>query len=417
MPGDSVPLQDLLCLDVQGSMLCQGERKSKRKWPDSLTECLDTECTPTELIQQWSPGHIHSACKGKENDGKPFAISRRSRKRKDSVSGISWDHLPDELILRILFFLPLHDLLRTSVICRRWHRLVFDESLWQSADLEGVNNMGPALQQVLKTGVRRLRCPRSFINNLHLTGICTLQVAEMDLSSSIISTSTLESIICNCNLLECLSLEGLQLSDNIISSLAQNVRLRQLNLSGCSDFSADPLAHMLQSCSRVEQLNISWCHFSCDHVKSVVSHVCPTVTHLNIGGYRDCLTLDDVKVLVSRCPDIKTLDLSDSTQLMVDCFAVLSELKHLQHLSLSRCYHIHIAALTDLRNTFPALHYLEVFGLVNDSHLSSLRMESPGICINSLPFSTIARPTPASVMGACRGYSMWNRTNRLRFKM
>lgn len=38
----------------------------------------------------------------------------------------------------------------------------------------------------------------------------------MDLSNSIVPTSALESIICRCRLLEYLSLEGLQLSDDII---------------------------------------------------------------------------------------------------------------------------------------------------------------------------------------------------------
>ncbi|XP_061732773.1 S-phase kinase-associated protein 2 [Nerophis ophidion] len=407
-----MPLQDVCFLDVQGSMLSKGD---KRKW----SETEETECTPTEFIQQWSPGlkPPRSMCKGKENDCNHFVISRRSRKRKESLSGISWNNLPEELILRILLFLPLRDLLRTAVICKRWHRLAFDESLWQSVDLEGKTNMGLALQQVLKTGVRRLRCPRSFIDNLHVTDTCTLQLAELDLSSCIVSTSTLESLLSRCHLLECLSLEGLQLSDTIISDLAKNPRLLQLNLSGCSDFSANPLAHMLQSCSRIEQLNISWCSFDNNHVKSVVNHVTPSVTQLNLSGYRDSLTLDDLKVLVSRCPGILTLDLSDSTQLMADCFPVLSELDHLTHLSLSRCYHIHIAALTNLRKTFPALHYLDVFGLLNDSHLPSLRKENPGVCLNSWPFSAVARPTPASVSdGAGGAHGMWSRRSRLRFK-
>lgn len=46
----------------------------------------------------------------------------------------------------------------------------FDESLWRGVDLEGLTHMGPALQQVLKTGVRRLRCPRSFVEEQHFTG-------------------------------------------------------------------------------------------------------------------------------------------------------------------------------------------------------------------------------------------------------
>lgn len=36
---------------------------------------------------------------------------------------------------------------------------------------------------------------------------------------------------------------------------------------------------------------------------------------------------------------------SDSTLLMADCFPALRQLKQLLHLSLSRCYQIHLAAI------------------------------------------------------------------------
>ncbi|XP_037609769.1 S-phase kinase-associated protein 2 isoform X2 [Sebastes umbrosus] len=419
MPKHSMPLQDLPCLSLQGSMLSQSSKRiNKRKSRGSLlSEGLDIECTPTELIQQWSPRHKHQRLlsKGKENDdGSQFVLARRSRRKKEATSCISWDHLPDELLLRILFYIPLQDLLKMSTVCQRWHRLAFDESLWHSVDLEGLTHAGPALQQVLKTGIRMLRCPRSFVEELHFTGSSPLQMVLMDLSSSIIPTSSLESIISHCSLLECLSLEGLQLSDTIISSVAKNPNLLQLNLSGCSGFSADALTDMLQSCSSMEQLNISWCDFDNNHVKSVVNNVSSSVTDLNLSGYRESLMLDDVKVLVTRCPHIQSLDLSDSTLLMADSFPVLKQLKHLLHLSLSRCYHIHLAALTDLGKTFPMLSLLDVFGIVNGSHLSSLKKEMPRVSINSRPFSSIARPTPATRL---IGYFMWNRKCRLRFKL
>ncbi|XP_008300619.1 S-phase kinase-associated protein 2 [Stegastes partitus] len=420
MPNDSMPLQDLPSLSPQGSMLFHSNRINKRKSRGFLSEGLDTECTPTELIQQWSPPHKHQrlAAKGKENDDNHFVLARRSRRRKEPTAGISWDHLPDELLLRILFCLPLQDLLRKSVVCKRWHRLVFDESLWHSVDLEGLTHMGPALQQVLKTRIRRLRCPRAFVEEFHFTGTDPLQLVQMDLSSSIIPTAALESIICHCRLLEFLSLEGLQLSDNIISSLAKNPNMLQLNLSGCSGFSAPVVADLLKSCSSIEQLNISWCSFNNDHVKSVVSHLSPSVTHLNLSGYRESLTLDDVKVLVERCRQIETLDLSDSTLLMADVFPVLKQLKRLLHLSLSRCYHIHLAALTDLGKLFPALSLLDVFGLVQDSHLPSLKKEMPHVSINTRPFSGVARPMPASrAVGSSSDHTMWNRQCRLRFRL
>ncbi|KAM6975513.1 S-phase kinase-associated protein 2 [Tautogolabrus adspersus] len=420
MSRESMPLQDLPCLGLQTSMLSQSRRINKRKSRSSLTEGLDTECTPSDLIQQWSPSHKHQRLisMGKENDQNQFVLARRSRRKTGPTSGISWDHLPEELLLRILFYLPLQDLLRMSRVCKRWNRLAFDESLWHSVDLEGLTHMGQALQQVLNIGVCRLRCPRSFVEETNFTGTGALQIVELDLSSSIIPTSALESIICRCTQLEYLSLEGLQLSDAIISSLSKNTNLLQLNLSGCSGFSAPPLADMLKSCSRIKQLNISWCDFSNDHVKSVVENLSSAVTQLNISGYRESLTLDDVTMLVTRCPQIQTLDLSDSTLLMADSFHVLKQLKNLLHLSLSRCYHIHLAALTDLGQMFPLLSLLEVFGLVHDSQLSSLKKELPRISINTRPFSSISRPTPACrPPGPASDRAMWNRTCRLRVKL
>ncbi|XP_068609188.1 S-phase kinase-associated protein 2 [Brachionichthys hirsutus] len=410
-----MPLRDASFPNVRSSTMSQ-PKTLKRKSRDPPGEGVETECTPTELIQQWSPGHKFQrvASKDKENDCNPFVLARRPRRRKEPGSGVSCDHLPDELLLRISFYLSLRDLLGMAAVCKRWHRMAFDEALWRSVDLEGLTHADAALQQVLRNGVRRLRCPRSFVELSRFAGSTPLQLAELDLSSAIIPTLALESIACRCRLLENLSLEGLQLSDAIMSSLSRNPRLLQLNLGGCSGFSAAALAAALRSCSRIKQLNMSWCSFGGDHVKAVVDNLSPTVTHLNLSGYRENLALDDVKVLVTRCPQIQVLDLSDSTLLMADCFPVLQQLKRLLHLSLSRCYHIHLAALTDLGETFPALSLLEAFGVVHGSHLPSLKKETPRVTINSRPFSDVARPTPASRFA---DPLMWNRKCRLRFKL
>lgn len=84
-----MPLRDLPCLSPQGSMLSQSKRTNKRKSKGFLSEGLDTECTPTELIQQWSPTHKHQRLlsKGKENDGSQFVLARRSRRKKECTSG------------------------------------------------------------------------------------------------------------------------------------------------------------------------------------------------------------------------------------------------------------------------------------------------------------------------------------------
>lgn len=48
---------------------------------------------------------------------------------------------------------------------------------------------------------------------------------------------------------------------------------------------------LLSVCSLV-QLNASWCIFTNEHVRTVVKHLSPSVTHLNLSGYRENLSLD-----------------------------------------------------------------------------------------------------------------------------
>lgn len=423
MSRHRMPLHDM-SLGAQGSMLHLTVTGNKRKSLKCLSDGLDLECTPTELIQhslqqQGSPQHNLQRLKtrGKENDDTQFVLARRSKRKRTTAFGLSWDQLPDELLLKLLFYLPLQELVKMASVCKRWYRLVFDESLWHSVDLEGLTQMGPALQQVLRSGVRRLRCPRAFVEELQFTCTESLPVVQMDLSSSIIPVSALEGIVGSCTQLQAVSLEGLQLSDTVIHSLAKNGGLEQLNLSGCSGFSSSALETMLKSCQRILQLNISWCTFTINHVKSVVHHLSPCVTHLNLSGYRENLTSDDIRVVVSRCQKIHTLDLSDSTLLTADSFTVLAQLKHLQHLSLSRCYHVHPAALSDLVKTIPSVVMLDVFGLISDDLLAALKKEIPHVSLNSRPFSAIARPTPSSrCIGNHGDGVMWNRKCRLRVR-
>uniref|UniRef100_A0A087YLU3 S-phase kinase-associated protein 2 n=1 Tax=Poecilia formosa TaxID=48698 RepID=A0A087YLU3_POEFO len=400
----SLPLQELSCQKRFGI---------KRKSLGSV----GSESTPTDLVLLRSPRPKQPwpACLGKENQEARFVLARRSRRRRRSGSGVSWDHLPDELLLRICGCLPLPDLLRVSAVCRRWRRLALDESLWVSVDLEGLTQTDPALRLVLRTGVQRLRCPRAFVEELDLSEPGRLQLVDLDLSGSVVSPSALRSVVCRCSRLRRLSLEALPLSDDVLSCLAQNPDLLQLNLGGCSGFSAAALATMLDSCRRLEQLNISWCSFSRNHVQNLVEKLSPSVTHLNLSGYRDSLALDDVKVLVDRCPDLQTLDLSDSTLLTADSFLVLKRLKKLLHLSLSRCYHIHLAALCDLGKAIPSLRFLDVFGLVQDGQLAALQDDSPRLAINARPFSAVARPTPAGAAQPDR--TMWGRGCRLKLNI
>ncbi|XP_066502336.1 S-phase kinase-associated protein 2 isoform X2 [Hoplias malabaricus] len=399
------PLQELPCLNenLEGSLLCMSQKKRKER------PCYGEENTPHELIQHWSPPRKQPrpCSKGKENT---FVLARRPRKSRASA-GLCWDSLPDELLLGILSRLSLQDLLRTSRVCKRWHRLAFDETLWHSVDLVGKAQLDGELGQVLSAGVLRLRCPHVCIGRPSFKNAGLLRVQHVDLSSCTIQTSVLEDILSRCRRLQNLSLEGLILSDSIIQSLAQNNELVRLNLCGCAGFSPESLAEMLQSCTQLEELNVSWCDFSSQHVQAIGNSIPSNVTQLNISGYRQNMTMDDVKNLVERCPNLTNLDLSDSVLVTTDIFPFLQQLSSLKHLGLSRCYQIHPAALIDFEK-FLKLQTLEVFGLIQDSYLPILSKGLPHIQINTQPFSSVARPTSATR----KDRTLWGMHCRLVYK-
>uniref|UniRef100_A0A8C4XTD1 S-phase kinase associated protein 2 n=1 Tax=Falco tinnunculus TaxID=100819 RepID=A0A8C4XTD1_FALTI len=401
---------------------------------------LGNENTPQDLL-------VSSPCPPpKRQKVKDFIIVRRLRLLQEAESGVSWDVLPDELLLAIFACLPLNDLLKVSVICKRWHRLSFDESLWHTLDLTGRNLLPGVIGQLLPAGVTAFRCPRSYIGNPLFKTSKSLRIQHMDLSNCTVSVADLQSILCLCERLLNLSLEGLVLSDNIIQNIAKNPDLMRLNLCGCSGFSAEALKLMLNSCSidcqlnavvglftvlvlwlslqhlhtkdfvpalngdwLLEELNLSWCDFTATHVKAAVNHITSKVMQLNLSGYRQNLQIQDVKTLVERCPSLTHLDLSDSVMLKPECFWYFHQLIFLQHLCLSRCYQISPAALIELRE-IPTLKTLQVFGIVNDSSLQLLREMLPGMKINCSPFTSIARPTVSSK----KNHEIWGIKCRLK---
>ncbi|NXW58777.1 SKP2 protein, partial [Eurystomus gularis] len=250
---------------------------------------LDNENTPHDVLLSLScPPPKRQKLKEKEKD---FFILRRPRLVREAESGVSWDALPDELLLTVFVYLPLRDLLKVSLICKRWHCLAFDESLWQTLDLTGRNLPPGVIGRLLPAGVTVFRCPRSSIGNPLFKTSRPLRVQHMDLSNCTVSVADLCSILCLCERLQNLSLEGLVLCDNIIESIAKNCSLRRLNLCGCSGFSAEALELMLSSCSVLEELNLSWCDFTATHVKAAINHITSKVTQLNLSGYRQNLQI------------------------------------------------------------------------------------------------------------------------------
>uniref|UniRef100_A0A2K5QZ87 S-phase kinase associated protein 2 n=1 Tax=Cebus imitator TaxID=2715852 RepID=A0A2K5QZ87_CEBIM len=298
----------------------------------------DSENIPQELLS---------------NLGLPQSPPRKRPKlNRENFPGVSWDSLPDEL----------------------WYRLVFHESLWQTLDLTGKNLHPDVTGWLLSQGVIAFRCPRSFMDQPLAEHFSPFRVQHMDLSNSVIEVSTLQGILSQCSRLQNLSLEGLQLLDPVVNNLVQNSNLVRFNLCGCSGFSEFALQTLLSGCSRMDELNLSWCFdFTEKHVHVAVAHVSETITQLN-------LQKSDLSTLVRRSP------IFDSIMLKNDCFPEFFQLNYLQHLSLSQCYDI---VPETLLGEIPTLKTLQIFGIVPDGTLQLLKEALPHLQVNCSHFTTI----------------------------
>ncbi|KAM4052940.1 S-phase kinase-associated protein 2 [Anomaloglossus baeobatrachus] len=365
----------------------------------------DTENTPQDQVVHMTPPRKRQRQKEKEDDR--FFIARRARAARTLKQVISWESLPDELLLAIFSYLHLSDLLLVPRVCKQWNRVSHDESLWHSMDLTNKHMANGILGSLLTRGVVILRCPRSCIAEPLFRQVRPLRLQHVDFSNCTVKLQTLQTIISRCHDLRNLSLEGLELSDEIMCAIAQNPDMLRLNLGGCSSFSPESLTQMLKSCTSLEELNLSWCDFTLDHVKNAVENFPRSIRQLNLSGYRQNLEPVDVETLLQRCPDLISLDLSDSVMITADCFPAFHPLP-LQHLGLSRCYQITPASLIDLKKLVH-LKTLSVFGVATDSSLLVLMESLPHIKINGSYFSTIARPTT----GGKKNRSIWGKKCRL----
>ena len=100
------------------------------------------------------------------------------------LQGVSWDSLPDELLLGIFSCLCLPELLKVSSVCKRWYHLAFDESLWQTVDLAGRNLYPDVVGRLLSRGVVAFRCPRSFMDQPLVEHFSSFCLQHLDLLNS-----------------------------------------------------------------------------------------------------------------------------------------------------------------------------------------------------------------------------------------
>jgi len=338
-----------------------------------------------------------------------FRYNYSQSRRRDSATvppGVDFFNLmSDELILRIFKWLSKSTLAKCARVCKTWHRLTADESLWRRLDL-GLSSVPPGVAgQVIDRGCSVLRLARSTLEQpvFSQQGINKARLQYLDLSSATVMVTCLEQLLSHCSLLRNLSLEMCSVSDITCAAIGENTNLSVLHLGMVTGITTSGLTSILRGCTQLTELNLGWTNLSGDTLTAACPLMGPTLRRLNISGNRETLLDSHVEEILHNCPNLRELDISDSSKVSSALICTLVEkLHHLESLSTSRCYSITPSSYLMLSSS-PTLLYLNVFGLLREPALVELKDRLKGIEINKFLFTSVARPT----VGIKRT-SIWN---------
>ncbi|XP_027234734.1 S-phase kinase-associated protein 2 isoform X2 [Penaeus vannamei] len=325
------------------------------------------------------------------------------RRRIDAIAGDDkFNRMSDELILAVFRWLPKFMLARCAQVCRRWKRLAFDESLWRRLDLGGKTLNPGVVGRVILRGSSILRLAKAEVDGpifspqlQYLPSLPPIRskLQYLDLSMAAIEPPALEELLSVCFDLKKLSLEHCTLNQTICTHIANNHNLDTLNMAMCYGLNHSCIVNILTNCKKLVSLNLAWTGLSSEDLRVICRRFPKSLERLNISGCRNTLSDTHVRLLAEQSPGLVELDVSDCTQLTAASVStIISELRHTEYLAFSRCYTIQPDAYLELKS-MPHLLYLDLYGILNESALSTLRQSLPHIQINKYLFSSVARPT------------------------
>jgi F-box and leucine-rich repeat protein 1 (S-phase kinase-associated protein 2) len=112
---------------------------------------------------------------------------------------------------------------------------------------------------------------------------------------------------------------------------------------------ASGIRSLLKGCQDIRELNLSWTDLSEEALDALCSHINPSVETLNISGCRETLSNKHIESIVTSCPLLRELDVSDAINLTAEALElIILHLLRLESLSSSRTYNIAISTYLGL---------------------------------------------------------------------
>ncbi|EPS30282.1 hypothetical protein PDE_05233 [Penicillium oxalicum 114-2] len=272
-----------------------------------------------------------------------------------------WGDMPRELQVQILRYLTPREVVRCSIVSKRWHEMCFDGQLWSRLDASEYYSKIPG-----ETLVKLITSGGPFMRDLNLRGCIQLK-NKWSTHGERMSDA-------------CRNLINLSLKDSVIDKpslnyfLMRNPRLEYINVSGLKSVTNSAMKIIAQSCPQLESLDVSWCNNVTTQGLLRVAQSCDRLKDLrasNIRGFNE----DSVARALFEQNTLERLiisrtDLTDDTLKVLmhgvdPAVDVLTDRpivppRRLKHLDLHRCADITDRGLKSLAFNVPDLEGLQV---------------------------------------------------------
>ena len=219
----------------------------------------------------------------------------------------TFDHLPDEVQLKIVKFLEIKDLIRFAQVSKRSRRISHDESIWKKVNLYEKVVPSEFIEMILENGCRYINLKSSVIvGNLNLSRN-NYDVRYLNLSNCHANEGVLEKLISSCKSLQKLSLHLWSSTSNAII-YCNYQQLQTLDLTSFRGLDLELMKNILCSKTMTEVSFRNNTYNSDWPIQYFVENLSSDIEKVSLGGMRN-LKDKHVKILVERCKKIKELDL------------------------------------------------------------------------------------------------------------
>ena len=264
--------------------------------------------------------------------------------KRQKLTFLDFEGLPDEIILKILSLLGIKGVLQCGQVSKRLRAISNDQSLWMKLNLFDREVPYGFIEKAVTNGCEYLNLGFSVVNGGKTSEVpWKLKYLEISQSGDIDwAVEVPEGVIENCHFLQKLAIDNLKLTSEDVEHICQNGEtLEILSFEGCNIYwrnKTELIKKLFTKCQKLTELNVkqsfgSSCTFGYNmlddpHICALVDNLTPNILKLQLG-FQDCVEDKHVNTLVGRCKKITELDLS-YTSITND--SIKSIIKHLNSL-------------------------------------------------------------------------------------